>query len=264
MIEVKDLFKSFKDTVALNGVNLKVSEEIHLVIGPNGAGKTTLLKCIMGILRPDSGKIRVFGKPPLSVKNRMAFLNEMRKPIRKFRVKDYEEIMPILYPKWNRKLFWEISARLSLKRSKYVESMSAGIKTMFFLSLIISSGADVLILDEPTQNLDPLKVKEIENFIRNESSGKTVIMSSHHLEEVENIADSFSIIDNGKVIYSESVRNAKESHRVVSQSEIIQLDEIVGKIEDNYYLVKTNSDKGREPSLREIVIAYLNLSKIGS
>lgn len=262
MIEVEDLFKSFKDTVALNGVNLKVSEEVHLIIGPNGAGKTTLLKCVMGILRPDSGNIRVFGKPPSSAKNRMAFLNEARKPIRRFRVRDYEEIMPLLYPNWNRKLFWEISSNLSLRRSKLVENMSAGMKAMFFLSLVISSGADVLILDEPTQNLDPVKVKEIEDIIKGETSGKIVLMSSHHLEEVENIADSFSIINRGRVIYSESLENAKADHRVVLQSEITQLDKVIGKVEENYYLVKTSSDRGRAPSLREIALAYLNPSKI--
>ncbi len=264
MVEVKDLFKSFKDTIALNGVSLEISGGIHLIIGPNGAGKTTLLKCVMGILKPDSGNIRIFGKPPRSVKNRMAFLDEMRRPIRKFRVKDYEEIMPLLYPRWNRKLFWEISAKLSLRRSKLVENLSAGTKAMFFLSLVVSSGADVLILDEPTQNLDPVKIKEIEDIIKSESSGKIVLMSSHHLEEVERVAESFSIIDRGMVIYSDNLESAGKSHRVVFQSEITQLDEVIGRVEENQYLVKTTSDKGRAPSLREIALAYLNLSKTGN
>lgn len=260
LLEVKDLFKSFEDSIALNGVSLEISKGIHLIIGPNGAGKTSLLKCVMGILKPDSGKIRVFGKSPHLVKNRMAFLSETRKPLRKFRVKDYEEIMPLLYPRWNRKLFWEISAKLSLKRGKRVENMSAGMRTMFLLSLVISSGADLLLLDEPTQNLDPSKVKEVENLIRKEASNKIVLISSHHLEEVENIAESFSIINRGEIVYSDDLKSAKENHRVVFQNEITQLDEVIGKIEGNTYLIKTSTDRGRFPSLREITLAYLSSS----
>ncbi len=89
-------------------------------------------------------------------------------------------------------------------------------------------------------------------------------MSSHHLEEVERVAESFSIIDRGMVIYSDNLESAGKSHRVVFQSEITQLDEVIGRVEENQYLVKTTSDKGRAPSLREIALAYLNLSKTGN
>ncbi len=256
MVRVENLSKVFRDVIALSSVSFEIDEGIAILVGPNGAGKTTTLRCISGSLRPDSGYVEIFGKRPNEVKERMAFLSESRRSFRKMKVEDYEELLPLLYPRWNARLFREFLAHFSIERSRRIDELSAGMKTLFHLSVVLSSGADLMLLDEPTQNLDPVKVSEFEKILRDISKEKIVLISTHHVEEVESLADRMIVIVGGKVIYEADVDEAKDTHRIVPASLIEDGDEVIEKV-DGEFLVRTEDDKGRYPKLREIVLAYL-------
>ncbi len=256
MVEVLEISKSFSDVVALAGVTFTADRGVNVIIGPNGAGKTTTLRCISGVVSPDSGSVKIFGKDPGRIKERIAVLSEDRRILRRMKVKDYEQLLPLLYPNWNGKLFKKFLAHFSIRRDQNLDTLSAGMRTVFLLSVLIASGADVLILDEPTQHLDPVKVNELETLLRELGTDKILIVASHHLEEVEGFADRFVILNEGRVVYSDDIDSAKEKHRIVAQNQIGEYDEVIGFVESGW-LVKTEEDKGRYPSLREIVLAYL-------
>ncbi|MCD6449552.1 MAG: ABC transporter ATP-binding protein [Thermotogaceae bacterium] len=261
MIKIEKISKTFSDVVAISEVNFELEKGVNLLIGPNGAGKTTTLKCIGCIIQPDTGSITVFDKNPCLVKERIAFLSEDRKILRKMRVKDYMELLPLLYSKWDNRTFKKLLNHFSIPLNKPLDKLSAGMRTLFLLTCAISSSADVLLLDEPTQHLDPVKVAEIQNIIREIALDKIVVISTHHLEEAENFADRFVLINEGRVIYHDDVDSAKESHRVIQQNELTESDEVIGKIESGW-LVKTDADKGRYPSLREIALVYLTKGRL--
>lgn len=259
MIVVSRVSKSFSDVVALADVSFEMKKGVNVLIGPNGAGKTTTLKCIAGIIKPDSGSIRIFEKPPEKVKERIAFLSEDRRGISRLKVKDYEQLMALLYPTWDGRLLRKLLSHFQIPRQKAFDALSAGLKTLLLFSVAISSGADVLLFDEPTQHLDPVKISDIQSLIRELGEEKIIVLSTHHLEEVESFADRMFVINEGRVIYYDDVDHAKETHRVVQQNEISESDEIIHAVESGW-LIRTEKDKGRYPSLREIVLAYLKKS----
>lgn len=260
MVEVKSLRKSYEDVVAVADVSFVAGKGVTVLIGPNGAGKTTTLKCIAGIVRPDGGKISIFGKKISEVKDDIFLLPEDRKVFRKLRISDYEKLLSLIYPNWDTKLFGKLLAHFSIPRNRKMEELSAGMKTQLLMAVAYSSGANLVLLDEPTQHLDPVKVNEIETMIRHMGEERVVIVSSHHLEEVEYFSDEFVLINEGRVIYADSIDGAKEKHRVVPQDTVTDEDEIIGLLEGGI-LVRTEEEKGRHPRLREIVLAYLSRGK---
>lgn len=260
MIRVSNITKSFSDVVALADVSFVMNTGVNVIIGPNGAGKTTTLKCLAGVITPDSGNIEIFGKSVKEAKKEIAFLDENRRVFRKFKVKDYEHIIPLLYRNWDEKLFKKLLAHFSIGRERRVEKLSAGIRTLFLISMVISTGAKVLILDEPTQHLDPININDVQKMLKELGQDRVVVIASHHMEEVESFADRFVIISKGRVLYQDEIDLAKEKHRVVSQNEISECDEVIQAV-DSGWLVRTDKDKGRYPSLREIVLAYLKKSE---
>ncbi len=260
MIKVSNISKSFPDVVALADVSFVMNRGVNVIVGPNGAGKTTTLKCLAGVMNPDSGIIEIFGKSVWKVKKEIAFLDENRRVFRKFKVRDYEQMLPLLYENWDERLFKKLLAHFSIGGERRVEKLSAGIKTLFLFSVVASSGAKVLILDEPTQHLDPMRVSDVQEILKELGQDRVVVIASHHMEEVESFADRFVIINKGRVLYQDEIDVAKEKHRVVSQSEIGQYDEVIQVVESGW-LVRTDEDKGRYPSLREITLAYLKRDK---
>jgi len=258
-VEVKNLGKKFGSVVAIVDVSFEVEDGIFVLIGPNGAGKTTTLRCLSGEIAPDMGEIKVFGKKVEEVKEKIAVLREDRRVFSNMKVKDYEELYSLIYPKWNPILFRRLVLHFNIPGDQPVEKFSAGMKTLFLLSLVISSGAELLLLDEPTQGLDPMKKEEVMKILREAGEERVLIVASHHLEEIEMLADNFAIINEGKVVYRDNLDNAKEKHRIIQASELTEEDEIIGVLEDGM-LVKTERDVGRYSRFREIVLSYIERS----
>ncbi|MGC8820409.1 MAG: AAA family ATPase [Fervidobacterium sp.] len=188
-------------------------------MGPNGAGKTTTIRCILDAIQKDSAEIDIFVRlyVPES-KKYIAALSEERKVFRYFTANDYEMLWSILYPKWDKQTYDTLIARYNFDLSQRVENYSIGMKTLYFVILAISPGADLLILDEPMQHLDPTVRFEIMGLIRSVAhEGRSVIISSHEIFELEEYATDFAIIKSRMVIYYDSIDEAKEKHRIIKK-----------------------------------------------
>ncbi|HEU24308.1 MAG: ABC transporter ATP-binding protein [Mesoaciditoga sp.] len=259
IVNVRNIVKKFGEKVVLNNISFSVNYgEIFGLIGPNGAGKTTTLRCLYGDLFPDRGEIEIFGnKFDQNKKDRIAVLTESRISFSKFRGEDYRRLWSMLYPKWNEEIFNNFIMHYNLDLRERVENYSAGMRVVMNLALTISSGAELLILDEPTLNLDPViktdALRVFKDFVKEEN--RSIVISSHEIYELEEIADAFAIIKEGRIIYTDTVDEAKSKHRIGGRNEKIS-GTIVGTVGDEI-LYRTDKDEGRYPTLMEISIAYI-------
>ncbi|WP_052913514.1 ABC transporter ATP-binding protein [Marinitoga sp. 1197] len=260
MIEVINIEKSYGPKPALIDVNLTINPgDIYVLVGPNGAGKTTTLKCIYGDLKPDDGEVLIFGKKLNKFRKRnISVLLEDKVTFKGLYPYDYAELWKILYPNWNDKKYKELMMEFKLPINKPVHAFSSGMKTLFYIILMFSSRPKIMILDEPTQNIDPVKkdkiLKMLKDFVSNKEN--IVIMSTHHIEEVELIATNFAIINAGKTTFEGNIEKALSEHKIVKQSEMTEEMEIITPLDEGI-LVKTDENIGRNPDFREVVLGYL-------
>ncbi len=264
-VSIKNMTKRFGSKRVLNDISMEIKTgEIFALIGPNGAGKTTTLRSIFGEIKPDNGEISVFGKNLSSkVKERMSVMPEERLTFSRFSGEDYHDLWSKLYPGWDEKIFSSFANHFHFSLEEKVTTYSMGMKTLLNLALCMSAGSNLMLLDEPTQNLDPVIRSEILKVIKNyteEQEDKTIIISSHEIYELEEIATSFAIIKEGEILYADTIDNSKEKHRIVNSGEKIPAGDVIGII-DNETLIRTMEDVGRYPNFKEIVLGYLQGKK---
>ncbi|BBE29958.1 ABC transporter ATP-binding protein [Tepiditoga spiralis] len=263
MINVIKVNKSFKNNPVLNNITFHVKKgEIFSLIGPNGAGKTTTLRCIYDELTPNSGEIKIMDQHISSkLKEKIAVMPEDRFTFKKFTGTQYLKIWKLLYTNFDLEVFNKFLIHYKFNMEQTIETYSMGMKTLFYLALTIASNADLLILDEPTQNLDPVIRYDILNILKNYAieKGKTIILSSHEIYELEEISDSFAIVTEGKVLYTDTIDNAKETHRILNKGEKVE-GEVISSVNEEI-LVKTTENIGRYPNFKEISIGYLKQNK---
>ncbi|WP_448374720.1 ABC transporter ATP-binding protein [Fervidobacterium sp.] len=262
LLSVQKLSKRFGNKQILADVSFDVKKgSIFALIGPNGAGKTTTIRCILKAIDADSGEVKFIGnRISMLSKQKIAAVSEDRQVFRNFSAYDYERLYSSVYPQWDKEIFNKLVAKYNFDLSQRVETYSIGMKTLFFVVLAISTNAQLLILDEPTQHLDPTVRYEVMRLIREYVSGeRSCIISSHEMFELEEYATEFAIINAGRVIYTDSIDGAKERHRIFKTGESIGNGEVIGIVGDEI-LVKIygeNEDNGRFPKLQEIVVGYL-------
>ncbi len=263
MIKVKNLFKRFGNVVALSNINIEIQKgEIFGIVGPNGSGKTTFLRSLIGEILPNKGEIFINDKP-IKEKDKIDFsyMSEKRNGIDRFKLSDYRKFYSMIYPNWDDSLFFALVSSFKIPNERKFKNMSIGNKSALMFALTVASNTDYIILDEPTQHLDPERRYVALDVIRKLSSnGKTIIISSHQMEELENLLTSFAIILNSLLLYADTLDNAKDYHRVVSN--IKNLDGLtkIAILNEQEILIKTlNSDFefGRYPRFGEIVVGYL-------
>lgn len=213
-IEVKNLEKSYGSFKALKGINLSVSRgEIFGFLGPNGAGKTTTIKIITTMLPPDSGEAYVLGH---------SVIDESKEVRRKIGVLPeafgfYEEMRALSYLAFNGSFYRkdEIRCKEMLKlvglekvADRKISTFSHGMRQKLGLALAMLNDPEVLVLDEPTNGLDPKAIFEFEEIIRGlKDEGRTIFLSSHILPEVQKLCDRVCIINEGSVVSVDSVSN---------------------------------------------------------
>lgn len=206
ILETKELTKKFKGQLAVDNVSLSIRENtIFGLLGPNGAGKSTILKMITGIMKPSSGEILFRNKPWVreNLKD-IGALIESPGIYPNLTAIENLEIACTLYglPKSRVE---EVIDIIDLKDTgkKKVKNFSMGMKQRLGLGMAIINNPKLLILDEPTNGLDPIGIEELRELIRSFPSKEvTVILSSHILSEVEQLADEIAIISNGVIGYS--------------------------------------------------------------
>ncbi|MGC9361981.1 MAG: ATP-binding cassette domain-containing protein, partial [Candidatus Syntrophosphaera sp.] len=217
MIEIKDLSRSFGQTKAVDGISFAVdSGEIVGFLGPNGAGKTTTLRMIVGYLQPDAGSIELDGesvfRDPLAASARIGYLPEHNPLYEEMSVREFLVYMGEIrrMPKdfLRRRLeFVRAACGLEPVWLKPVKALSKGFKQRTGLAQAILHDPDVLLLDEPTGGLDPNQIIEIRRLIRELGEAKTLILSSHILQEVQALCSRVIIINAGRIIVDDAIGN---------------------------------------------------------
>ena len=235
-IKIENIVKRYGAQLALNGVSFEVnSGEVAGFIGPNGAGKTTLMKIICGILLPDSGDVVVNGKSvteeSFQVKKILGFLPENNPLYPEMYITEYLEYIAGIYKsrKSLRSRIGEIIelTGLSPEISKTIGQLSKGYRQRVGIAQALLHDPDILILDEPTTGLDPNQIIEIRNLISSVGREKTVLLSTHIMQEVEAICDRVIIISKGEIIANNIPSELKTVSDRMYQSVIVEFDRAV-------------------------------------
>jgi len=208
VIEIEKLVKRFGRFTALDGVDFELDEgEVHAYLGPNGAGKTTTIRVILGILRATSGSARIFGedawKHSVELHKRLAFVPGEVNLWDNLTGGEVIDLMLSLRKtdKHHHERRDSFIQRFELDPSKKCRTYSKGNRQKVALIAALASDAELFILDEPSSGLDPLMGKVFEDTVLElKNEGKSVLLSSHILSEVEKLADKISIIRQGKII----------------------------------------------------------------
>ncbi len=222
VIETVGLRKSFKGEAALSGLDLQVPRgSIFGFLGRNGAGKTTTIKLLMGILKADDGRANVFGVPvsddrnSVTTRRRIGFVSEEKELYPYMTVQQVIQFTRPFFPRWRSDLQERYLRMFELPLNRKIPDLSKGMRSKLMLLLAISRGAELLILDEPTDGLDPAVVEEVlrELVAFAASEGITIFFSSHQLAAVEQIVDQILIIDRGRAVVKGSLDDLKTHYR---------------------------------------------------
>jgi len=222
IIEVRDLRKRFRKTIAVDGLNLTVPEgAVMAFLGPNGAGKTTTIKCLLNIHEPDSGTVKVLGVDSRRLGpaefRQIAYVSENQELPLWMTVQQFIDYCRPMYPSWDTAFAGKLLKQFDLPPEAKLKSLSRGMKMKASLLSSLAYRPKVVVLDEPFSGLDPLVRDE---FIRGmleltENEGWTVFVSSHDIEEVERMADRVAILDRGRLQLDESAEDLQSRFRAV-------------------------------------------------
>ncbi len=220
LVQTFGLSKAYGAFQALSEVCLEIPRgQVFGLLGPNGSGKSTLIRCLLGYLKPSSGRATVDGLDCLgdrvAVHQQVSYLpGDVRLP-RTLRAKGLMKLFAGMRTNGSFDRSMEVAQRLELPATRWVGLMSTGMKQKLALSIALSVDAPLLILDEPTANLDPTVRGEVLNLIREaKAAGKTVIFSSHVLSEIEDVCDSVAILKQGKLAHRQSLEDMRWQHRI--------------------------------------------------
>lgn len=218
-IHVKNLLKVYDEQKAVNNISFKVERgEITGFLGPNGAGKSTTMKLITGYLQPSGGEAFVCGmnvkEQPLETKKKIGYLPEQNALYYDMYVKEYLGFIAELHKVSKKKQavnrVIELTG-LSKEARKKIGQLSKGYKQRVGLAAALIHDPEVLILDEPTSGLDPNQIIEIREVIRQQGQNKTVLFSSHILQEVEAICDRVIIINKGELVADDKLSSLQSN-----------------------------------------------------
>ncbi len=220
IVRTSKLTKRFGSFAALDGCTLEVPEgDIFGLLGPNGAGKTTLLRLLLGYLRPTSGTAAVAGfdcaTQSLLVRSRTAYLPGEARLFRRMDGHAVLDFFAGLRRECRRETATTIADRLGLDCSRQVARMSTGMRQKLALAVVLATDVPLVILDEPTANLDPTARSVVLDLVREaRSAGRTVIFSSHVLSEVEETCGHVAILRAGRVVHEQSIEALRRGHRI--------------------------------------------------
>jgi len=236
VIETQDLRKTFGKQSAVDGLNLQVPRgSIYGFLGKNGAGKTTTIELLLNIVRPSGGQASVFGIPvtdlarSTEVRQRVGFVSEDKGLYPYMTVGQMIRFTRPFFPGWRDDLERRYLELFNLPLKKKVGDLSKGMGSKLMLLLAVARGADLLILDEPTDGLDPAAVEEVLRELVSLAAlnGTTIFFSSHQLPEVEQIAEHVCIIDRGKAVVAGALDELKAQYQRIQVVVDRELDEPV-------------------------------------
>ena len=252
MLEIQGISKKFGKQNVLDNVNIHIDKgTIHGLIGENGAGKTTLIQMILGIYGVEEGQILIEGESiqqDNTLKQYIGYVADSNQFFRGYRIKELIEFYKDVYKKFDVDKFNRYNQVFELDLSKKIKQLSKGMQMRLAMMLSLSTNPKIMLLDEPTSGLDVIAKKQILEFIIQEveENELTVLISSHHLGELEKICDDITMLHKGKVTYQSSVeklKNEVKKFQVIFQesapTNLATWDEIicVEQIGSVYYVI---------------------------
>ena len=255
MIQVIDVSKNFGDFVALDNVNIKINKgTIHGIIGENGAGKTTLLQMLAGVYEVEEGKILIEGEEVYDnnkIKNKIGYVADRNQYFKDYKVSEMVNFYAGIYDEFSKDDFMKYNKIFKLALDKKIKQLSKGMQMRLSLMLNLSINPEVLILDEPTSGLDAIVKKDLLDILIKQvyENGVTVVISSHHIGELEKVCDEVTILNEGRVKYQSKIEEIKQNVKKLQvvfkedvEEGINKVDNIINieKVGSIYYLITDN------------------------
>ena len=295
VIEIENVSKRFRSQVAMDNVNLQVPRGVvFALLGENGAGKTTTIRTLLGLETPDKGSIRVLNMDPrkqaVSIREQIGYVSESPALYDWMTVRKIGWFTSGFYPEPFQTSFERLAAEFDLPLNKKIKSLSKGGRAKVALALAMAHNPQLLILDEPTSGLDTLvRRKFLESMVDVAASGRTVLLSSHQIPEVERVTDHVAIVNNGRILVCQPLEQLKQQVErwiVTFESATAQLPAIAGKIllaegqgtrrrqftvrnpgNDDIWKLRDNPAivevEVHTPSLEDIFVAFMKADQIG-
>jgi len=227
VIHIANVTRRFGDTTALDSVSLSLPRGgVYGLVGANGAGKTTLIKHMLGLLRAESGAVRIFGRDPVAdpvgVLSRIGYLSEEHDLPDWMRVDELMNYSRAFYPDWDADYADQLRRQFALDPAAKIKNLSKGQKARAGLLVALAHRPELLLLDEPSSGLDPIVRRDIVSAVMRTiaDEGRTVLFSSHLLDEVEQVADHVTMIRHGRILLSAPLAEIRAAHRQQSLDDI--------------------------------------------
>lgn len=210
IVSIENLNKSYDD-FNLKNINLSIDNgKIVGIIGENGAGKTTTIKAVLNLINIDSGNIKIFGldniKNERQIKQNISAVLDNSFLPGYYDLIDINKVMKIMNDKWSEKIFFDYCDNFKLPRNKMIKHFSKGMYIKMKIAVALSTNPKLLILDEPTSGLDPIARSDILDIFSEYINGtdNSILISSHITTDLEKIADSIILIDNGSILFDKT------------------------------------------------------------
>lgn len=240
-IEVKSISKSYKNQLVLKDINFKMSKgEVVGLLGPNGAGKSTLMKILTGFISPSSGEASINGlkltEAKTDIQKQIGYLPEHNPIYLEMYIKEYLNFHAKIFKSPKERIDRVIEqTKLNKELGKRIYQLSKGYRQRVGLAAALLHDPDILILDEPTTGLDPNQLIEIRDLIKSISKNKTILLSTHIMQEVEAICDRVIIINKGEIVSDKKLEDLNDPNQQVIEVEFnYRIEEValkeIGKI----------------------------------
>ena len=223
LVETRHLTKRYAAVTALDDCNLRIARgEVFGLLGPNGSGKTTLLRLLMGFLRPSHGSAQIDGldcyRRSVDVHRRVAYLPGDVRLFGNLRGSDVLQFFSRIRRGADLRRELDLAQRLGLETSRRVSKMSTGMRQKLALAVVMAVDSPLVILDEPTSNLDPNVRCVVLALVREaRQAGRSVIFSSHVLDEVEQSCDRVGILRAGRLVHVQTLAELRRQHRIYAR-----------------------------------------------
>lgn len=236
MLKLNGISKNYKK-FKLDNVSFELPRGYIMgLIGPNGAGKSTIMKIIMNIIEKDSGEVKVDGlnldNNLIKIRNKIGYVSEEQYFYEDMTVAWIEKFVSKFYDNWNTKMFNDLILKNKVDKKKKVKELSKGMKVILSIALALAHEPELLILDEPTSGLDPVIRREIQDILLHfiQDDNKSILISSHITEDLENIADYVTYIVDGKIVISDEKEELLSTWKKVNVKKDIINDGIRTKL----------------------------------
>lgn len=246
-IEINNLCKSYGDKNVLKNINLQINDGMFGLLGPNGAGKTTLMRVLTGLVRKNSGDVKINGidvSDKSGIRSIIGYLPQdfsMYPSMSVFEAMDYIAVLSEIKDKKKRKsIIEELLCKVNLENNMKtkVKALSGGMKRRLGIAQAMINDPEVLIIDEPTVGLDPEERIRFRNMLRDFSDGKIVILSTHIVEDIEFTCENIGVLKEGQVIYTGKVTDIIKEAEGYIWSSLIDRNELI-EVKEKYDIIST-------------------------